>query len=308
MRVLVAVDGSKYSDLAIEHCKEFCFPKNTHIQVFSVQDPNTLFLSEKDIDQIKEYYQKIVDGHVNNLKAENPALKVTGKVLSGLAKQQILNECNDFNADLIVLGTHGRTAIGRFLVGSVSQTVLNHAPCSVRIVRERQLDSTGGDILIAADNSHCTEMAIERVKMYNWPKGTKFVICTVVPDFAGQVSVDPYGTFGTYLPELNEQGQKSAEELANKIESQLKNSLDAPEIEKVTPIGDAREKLITLAESRACEMIFCGSHNLGLLDRVVIGSVSEAVAVHATATVEVVRDPMKVKAKDAPMVHATSME
>ena len=303
MKVLIAVDGSKYSDLAVKHCVDCQWGKGTEFKVISVADLNALFLSESDTEELKKQVQKTVDNHVKELKDKWKNAKVEGQVLTGLAKQQILNECNKWKPDLIVMGTHGRTAIGRLLLGSVSQTVLNHCPCSIRIVRE---ETDNSKVLIAVDSSECSQIAVNRVLSYKWLANTKFLVCSVIPDYAGQLAVDPYGGFGTYLPELNTQAQKNAEELTAKIEEQLKEKLDNPVIEKCMPMGDAREEIIKTAEEKNCSMIFLGSHNLGLLDRVIIGSVSEAVAVHAPCTIEIVRSARNASGSSQEAVPAAS--
>jgi nucleotide-binding universal stress UspA family protein len=62
-------------------------------------------------------------------------LKASGAVEQGDAKSKILDAANDWRADLIVLGSHGRKGLDRFLLGSVSEAVARHAHCSVEIVR-----------------------------------------------------------------------------------------------------------------------------------------------------------------------------
>jgi nucleotide-binding universal stress UspA family protein len=61
----------------------------------------------------------------------------TGVVRTGEARQQIIDYATEWPADLIVLGSHGRRGLNRFLLGSVSEGVVRHAPCSVEIVRGR---------------------------------------------------------------------------------------------------------------------------------------------------------------------------
>lgn len=66
-----------------------------------------------------------------------PGLTVTSEVLVGSPKQLIVDEAERWQADLVVLGTHGHGAPGRFLLGSVAHSVVLHAPCSVEVVRRR---------------------------------------------------------------------------------------------------------------------------------------------------------------------------
>ena len=63
------------------------------------------------------------------------SLEITTEVLEGSPKELIVDEAKRWGADLIVLGSHGRGAIGRFFLGSVSLAVAAHASCSVEIAR-----------------------------------------------------------------------------------------------------------------------------------------------------------------------------
>jgi nucleotide-binding universal stress UspA family protein len=63
------------------------------------------------------------------------SLEITTEVLKGSPKELIVDEATRWSADLIVVGSHGRGAVGRFFLGSVSLAVATHIPCSVEIVR-----------------------------------------------------------------------------------------------------------------------------------------------------------------------------
>jgi nucleotide-binding universal stress UspA family protein len=67
------------------------------------------------------------------------SLRVVTEVLDGSPKKVIVEEAERWGADLIVIGSHGYGPVRRFLLGSVSQAVALHAPCSVEIVRSRHL-------------------------------------------------------------------------------------------------------------------------------------------------------------------------
>ncbi len=71
------------------------------------------------------------------LKEALPNHTVTGETLLGPVAKLILEEAINWNADLIVVGSHGRTGVGRFLLGSVADKVASHAPCSVEIVKQK---------------------------------------------------------------------------------------------------------------------------------------------------------------------------
>lgn len=146
MKILVATDGSECSTYAV---KEFCrlFPKRSDLQIKVVSAYEEQFvLAAEPFSVPGEYYQQIVDtaktqaGHfaaeaagiIRNCDGD---LDITVKVLKGPPEKEIVELAENWGADLIVVGSHGRGFFGRML-GSVSDAVVNHAPCSVLIVRK----------------------------------------------------------------------------------------------------------------------------------------------------------------------------
>jgi nucleotide-binding universal stress UspA family protein len=72
----------------------------------------------------------------DDLARRVPGLHVTPRLLEGLPKEAIIDEAEQWGADLIIVGSNGYGAIKRFLLGSVSLAVVLNAPCSVEIVRQ----------------------------------------------------------------------------------------------------------------------------------------------------------------------------
>jgi nucleotide-binding universal stress UspA family protein len=87
----------------------------------------------------KKSAEDAVKSAADLLQKKHPALLITTNVINGSPKQVILDEAEEFEADLIMVGSHGRGAIERFLLGTVSQAVALHAKCSVEIVRNRSI-------------------------------------------------------------------------------------------------------------------------------------------------------------------------
>jgi len=68
-----------------------------------------------------------------------PDVSVTTKVMEGSPKDMIVEEAQDWGADLIVLGSHGYGRVRRVLLGSVASAVVVEAPCSVQVARAKHL-------------------------------------------------------------------------------------------------------------------------------------------------------------------------
>ena len=146
MRILLATDGSEYSEAAADAIAGRPFPKGSEVRILSVFELPTFPIAVPwagvDFDdEIQKQGQararKAVKTAERKLRAgkEGAKLKVSTKVVGGSPKQAILDEAEAFKSDLIVLGSHGGGRIERFLLGSVSLALVTHATCSVEIVR-----------------------------------------------------------------------------------------------------------------------------------------------------------------------------
>src|ERR1044072_412257 len=146
MKILLAVDGSPCSDEAIEQVARRPWPEGSEIKVLAVFElplpptPEGWALPASYLDQMdraaREQAQAIVERAVEKLKAKlDRTIVVASEFLPGPPRAVILDEAESWRADLIVVGSHGYRAWERFLLGSVSQSVVAHAKCSVEVVR-----------------------------------------------------------------------------------------------------------------------------------------------------------------------------
>ncbi|MBW8242844.1 universal stress protein [Muricauda oceani] len=153
MRIVLAIDGSDFSKTAIDELAALPLPSGTEVRIISVFEspvlaaPGVVSMGgglgnyyEEALSQAKKSTEEIVDLAVQMLREKNPRLSVTTAVVNGWPKNVILEEAEAFNADLIIVGSQGRGAVSRFLLGSVSQSVAMHARCSVMIVRKRGMN------------------------------------------------------------------------------------------------------------------------------------------------------------------------
>jgi nucleotide-binding universal stress UspA family protein len=148
MKILLAVDGSDYSNVAVDAVAERPWPEESVVEIICAIDlpvvpiPDTWIMPDSYYTQQEraaaEQAGAVVKEARHRLKAGRTAeLETITKTIVGRAPDVILDEAEKWNADLIVLGSHGYRGLKRFLLGSVSQAVATHAPCSVEIVRQR---------------------------------------------------------------------------------------------------------------------------------------------------------------------------
>lgn len=141
MKVLLPVDGSPYSNKAVRTVAERPWPAQSIVRVLAVVEFVTPPIGEVvytggDMEGARQEVQKLAARTAASL--ENMGLTIETAVREGDPRSVIVEEAEQWNAELIVMGTHGYTGLKRLLLGSVAQAVVAHAPCSVEVVRKRE--------------------------------------------------------------------------------------------------------------------------------------------------------------------------
>lgn len=144
MKILLAVDGSKYSDAAVQTLISKIRKEDVEVLIVQVVEPRIFStppqmaagyepeLAELMKEQSKQA-QQTVDRAAATLKTAG--FNAKSRVVEAEARTGILDTASEWHADLIVLGSHGRKGLQRFMLGSVAESVARSAYCSVLIVR-----------------------------------------------------------------------------------------------------------------------------------------------------------------------------
>lgn len=134
-RVLVATDGSKYCKAAVDRAIDFSGSYGGDVSVVSIVDVPSEFYAEAP--QVVEDMARKARGYVEEVKkqAEASGVKAEGFVKEGEPYQAIIDLANERKANIIVMGSHGRTGLKRLLMGSVVEKVIGYSPCPVLIVK-----------------------------------------------------------------------------------------------------------------------------------------------------------------------------
>ncbi|MEP6903877.1 MAG: universal stress protein, partial [Actinomycetota bacterium] len=157
MKILIATDGSDFSRYAIEKVCEimgmggnnlieiisvFEEVANPGIEPFAVSADYIREMEKSGHEQATKFAdeaEKIIRGRVANSSAE-----VTTKIVKGSAGKEIVEEAENWGADLIVVGSHGYGFWERAWLGSTSDRIIHHAPCSVLVVKKK-IDNKGAN-------------------------------------------------------------------------------------------------------------------------------------------------------------------
>jgi len=307
MKILIGYDGSQCADAAIGDLRRAGLPEDVEAQVVTVAEvwlpPPTageaIKSSSRDAGRIDSIIQPMYAKarramqEAEHLASQGrwrvsslfPKWNVTGTASYGSPAWELIFTADKWQPDLVVVGSHGQSALGRFVLGSVSQVVLNEAQCSVRIARGRiEEPDTPVRIVVGLDGSAASEVVITEVTNRMWPANSQ-VKAIVVDDpsgvnFAGEDDASGNET---------EADHAWAEKILSKNAAVLRR---VPGIEVITELieGNPKNELLRAAEEWNADCIFVGSAgSSNTTDRFILGSVSAAVSSRAHCSVEVVR-------------------
>ena len=150
MKILLATDGSKFSSAAVEECKKYIESGlATEIKIVSVYEAQVPIAAEP-MAIASDCYQKLTDfararsldcaKQAREILAQVPTdgeVEITIEIEMANPASFIVEVAERWFADMVVVGSHGRGFLGRLALGSVSDTVVHSAPCSVLVVRSK---------------------------------------------------------------------------------------------------------------------------------------------------------------------------
>jgi len=290
MRLLMALDGSTGSDAVLREVAARPWPAGSECCLLTAIDPFFFTKAPLVLTEAKKDAQDALNESVESLRKSGLALRT--EILLENPRHGIPRAASEWKADLIVMGSHGRGAFGRLLVGSTVQAVLRHAPCSVEIVRQHAKNGREGQgmrVLMATDGSDCAAAALQSVAQRPWPAETEIRVmsCPELPLITGAYPYYPPDVL-TEVAMTNETQAKVAVEKGVELvkNAGLRVSQEVTEAQE-SPV----RAILGMADLWGADLIVVGSHGRRGFDRIVMGSVSESVALHAHCSVEIVRVP-----------------
>ncbi len=300
MKLLLAVDDSTFSERAADALCHFEWLGGSELLLLNVVKPIDYLLPfgiMDDTENKESKEQEIVDTRDVWMKAMTkkvseklPKLKVSHKVKFGDTRFIIIKTAVEESVDLIVMGSQGRTGAKRLLLGSVSCSVCEYAPCPVLIVKGDE--ATWGDferVLVAFDGSPYSHDAIDWICDRKWPAGTKVSIVMTLPEFdtidAQDVSQVESGVMKAQWTIIHSRAMRLLEESAAIVGERI--GRDNVTIEAIP--GDPRTELLKSATKFGAHLVIMGSRGRTGLTKFLLGSVSLHLANNSTVPILIVK-------------------
>lgn len=313
MKILIAYDGSPCAEAALDDLQLAGLPKEAEALVISVTElwlpapppsgfavmplahgvyvPSDLTRVYSQDGPAVQAAETLANRAASRLRTNFPGWDVASHSAVGSPKRELLRQAETWKPDLIVVGSHGHSALGRLLLGSVSQGVLNDARGSVRIARGRvEEPNTPVRLVVGVDGSDASDEAVREVASRDWPPGSEVRIIAVTDPLTPTLIGSLIPPLGRIVEESNEEDRQWLTKLLRKSSEAFKNS--SLRVSTEIADGDPRRVLVEKAEASRADCIFVGSVGFNnRFERFVLGSVSAAVAARAHCSVEVVRRP-----------------
>ena len=305
MKLLIAYDGSECARLALDDLRKAGLPSDVQATVVSIADmiclptraggadhefPEWMADSiERAQDEREEAVERMNAESLlaaERLRAEFPGWLVEAEAFGDSPAWGILKRADQLRPDLIVLGSHGYSALGRLFLGSVSLKVLHAASCSVRITRVPQRAPSPLRLLLGVDGSRHSLAAARAIESRSWPSGTKVRVVSAVDAVMATAIVLPSVEIQRWV-EATPENDSWVQRMTTAVARQLREA--ALDVEALVVQGEPKHVLVEEAKRWKADCVFVGSQGLNAVERLMLGSVSSAVAARAPCSVEVVR-------------------
>ena len=303
-RVLFAFDGSEGSHAALEDLRHAGLPTKMEALVVTCADlpvnppfyevmpvegggvvtMSSIEAARKVVEREMRRAASVASGGADVVRRIFGDWTVRSELAVGTPYWQVIEKAKEWSADLIVIGSHSRSALGRFLFGSIAQNVLAHAPCAVRIGRHRTGHESAAKatrILLGVDGSADAIAAVDAIAARRWEPGTEVrVVCAVDLRLPMDLTL--------FLATEGESDRISPmQDLLKSVSDRLRDSKLL--VTTLLVDGDPKSALVDEAKEWGADCIFLGAKGHSRLERFLIGSVSASVAARAGCSVEVVR-------------------
>ncbi len=291
MRIVVAFDGSSDSMAAIQAVSRLPFREKPEITLVSaVITPSFDLPQSEGAIEAMRYAEQAIESQLNRAAA---LLEATGGRVDRLVKSEhpshlILQGAAEKNADLIVLGARGHGVIARVLLGSTADYVVNHAKCSVLVVRPR-MNMTGEvdrsdrppSLCLAYDGHAPSKLAFQQlVQYFEWPPGTRLHIATMLE----RPSMLPDEV--VYDEEMMQQSREAQTNLVVAAEDRLRDLEITYTVRETVHVGAALRNVALRVEA---DILFVGDTGKSGLGRILLGSTSRYLLHHAECSIWMAR-------------------
>jgi nucleotide-binding universal stress UspA family protein len=290
--ILHPTDFSEPAGRALNLAGALAHAEGARLIVLHVGNPMTdaanLMLGDPSLESQRQQLEQ--------LRPAAPGVPFEPRLAFGSAAAEILKAARETGCDLIVMGTQGRTGLGRLFMGSVAEQVVRNAPCPVVAVKSpprAPAPQAEGSAEAARPPTAAPIRTVLHPTDFSGPCAEAFrVACELARDYSARLTVvhvavaPPVGTLKQPMPPpLPEDPRGKLEELLRLARA----SAPGLQADYRVEAGDAAPRIVGAAQETQCDLIVMGTHGRTGLGRVLLGSIAEQVLRTAPCPVATVR-------------------
>jgi nucleotide-binding universal stress UspA family protein len=272
-KILLATDGSKDARLAARAAVDLAERSGAELHVAHVWNLTSMVVYP--YSALPPNFPNIVEDDAQTILAEEcqRILAAGGTVtrphlLQGLPGEEIVELSRRIEADLIVTGSHGHEAIGRLVLGSVSEEIVRSAICPVLVVRSSMTAWPPTRLIVGNDGSDESENATELAAAIASLVGASVLLMRILPKLPVSAKIDQ-NVRNEMMDRLNDVLERRAEELRDE---------HGVHVETLATVGNPSRVLVEIADTDPeCVLLAVGKRALSRMDRLRLGSVSNNV-------------------------------
>lgn len=289
MKALVAIDESSTSRAAVDALLGLQLDEGTSVTLLTVLQPEPpLSTGMKRWEAIREHLKQRRQNAKEFLENEGQPYRDAGldvriAVDEGHAAEKILSDAQDVEADLIVVGSHGRGALSRLVLGGASHKIVLHADCSVLVAREKETRKDGPlRVLATFDDSESAWAAMRMAAGLRWREPAQISVMRVHQPIEYSAM-----EFPSHEPEIEAEEKASRAALTNALAVFQDAGAQATPMFQVG--HHPHREILAAAKELDADLIVVGDKGQSAISRFLVGSVTHRVVNEAHCSVLVVR-------------------
>ncbi len=278
--IMVPLDGSEYSEQVLPLVELLAKTYNARVTLVSVLRLGRSLLAlssthekiQKGREEKESYLQQVAD------RLRRKGITVDYKVGVGPAAETINSLAQELGVDLLVIRTHGRSGVSRWVLGSIASKILQLSVKPVLMApltaEDRLKRPQFRKILVPLDGSEFAERVLPYVRAVDESFHTEIILLTVpvVPE------AELYGALADVVEELRQQAMEQARNYLENVASVLRE--EGHNVRALITGSEPADTILKVSEEEQVDLIMMATHGRGGLDRVFLGSTAERLAQH----------------------------
>jgi nucleotide-binding universal stress UspA family protein len=275
--ILIPLDGSELAEGALAYGVAFARTLDERIVLVTAWEGTESELGNEFPAMALEIEQKAnthYSAYLDAIKARLGAdVRVETHVVAGEAAEEILKAAETTQARLLVIGTHGRSGVGRWVYGSTASRLVRESALPMCVVGPHALQRPAAEvslkhILVPLDGSALSEAALPVAKQLATAAGGRI---TLVRSVGWAVQTYPYSLPDAYIPQIDEELEAGAKAYLGRIQSEVK---ELP-VDAFVVRGAVAEGLMDVCDKQGADLVVMTTHARSGLARAALGSTAD---------------------------------